>query len=60
MLDGFEVSWLCKSAIAFGDVRRRKRPADPPAGHRVGLAHAVDDQVRSCRPGRTVGEAGEA
>ena len=43
-----------------GHVGRREGPADSPAGHGVGLAHAVDDDrpLLQARPHR--GEAGEA
>ena len=59
MLDGLDVSWLCKSAMAFDTFGGRNAPADPPAGHGVGLAYAIDEYrpLLQARPDR--GKTGE-
>jgi hypothetical protein len=48
--------WLCISRHRLDQRRRTDGIADAPAGHRIGLGYAVDDQVRafsSGRPSRT-------
>ena len=47
----FEVGCDWRLVAALIDVGRADHPADPPAGHRVGLGHAVDAR-------RTVGQLG--
>ena len=57
---GLLVSWLWRSVMNFATGQRGDRPADPPAGHRVGLAHARDRDRPVGQAGAERGEAGRA
>ena len=47
---GFEVDWLCSLSIALISATGAAGEADAPAGHRIGLGHAVHRQRAVLQP----------